>query len=628
MDVKQDEDCSICLDSLKNGKALFQTGCGHTFHFSCIKASVQADNGQCPLCRQSFRSTTPPVDLPAPVPIPPPVIPVALTRRASAPRRPVEREIGIPLDDPVGPFAALPVARSADYSADVRLSCSSTTEFSSVVAQSSAPMFAMVTIKAPACPIETSQRAPMDLVCVVDRSGSMEGPKEALVKQTLHFILTQLLPHDRLSICSFDGSPYLITGLRKMTDVNKSYTGDQINTHPDLIAQGSTSISLGLKLALDVLRARRTTNPVTSILLLTDGEDDSARNDCPVLLRDGLPENATVFTFGFGARHDAAVMMDVAECGHGMFTFIEQLGTVGQAFANCIGGLLSVVAQGVKLSLRLAPSVQLIKMHSKYKTEQQGDGAENALVVHVGDMFADEQRDIVIELKLPACAQPLDEPQQLLQYNVRYDRPTLSDTVESEQQMMTLLRPAEVQQSDLVINRELDKQRCRVLCAEALQRAIAAGEARNYAEARSILQTAVEAIRRAVSGTDPMCLSLLRDLQQCASNMTDHHTYQETGSAMSRNCFQMHSAQRSSTIGDNVYRTPSMASAMAQTPRMMTPTPTTPVMQQYQVPPSPVAPPAAPVRRSYFTRMPPGLATDTAPPRPPPAPPAPPTFRG
>ena len=46
---------------------------------------------------------------------------------------------------------------------------------------------------------DESVRSPVDIVAVIDRSGSMSGGKLDLVKKTLHFVVTQLTAKDRLS---------------------------------------------------------------------------------------------------------------------------------------------------------------------------------------------------------------------------------------------------------------------------------------------------------------------------------------------------------------------------------------------------------------------------------------------
>ena len=49
--------------------------------------------------------------------------------------------------------------------------------------------WAMVSLKAPA--YEPTERSAIDLVAVVDKSGSMSGEKMKLVKETMHFVVDQ-----------------------------------------------------------------------------------------------------------------------------------------------------------------------------------------------------------------------------------------------------------------------------------------------------------------------------------------------------------------------------------------------------------------------------------------------------
>jgi len=51
--------------------------------------------------------------------------------------------------------------------------------------------------------------APIDVVTVIDRSGSMGGDKIALVKETLGFVVKQLKATDRICSSSFPSSSFL-----------------------------------------------------------------------------------------------------------------------------------------------------------------------------------------------------------------------------------------------------------------------------------------------------------------------------------------------------------------------------------------------------------------------------------
>ena len=44
----------------------------------------------------------------------------------------------------------------------------------------------------------------MDIVCVIDISGSMSGQKIALVRDTMKYVVEMLTPNDRLSIMVYN----------------------------------------------------------------------------------------------------------------------------------------------------------------------------------------------------------------------------------------------------------------------------------------------------------------------------------------------------------------------------------------------------------------------------------------
>lgn len=83
----------------------------------------------------------------------------------------------------------------------------------------------MVTLKAPSSLSDTATEkeldelhVPIDLVCVVDQSGSMQGEKIRLLKDTLEYIIKQMSALDRLSIISFNSSAQdQSKGLKLMT---------------------------------------------------------------------------------------------------------------------------------------------------------------------------------------------------------------------------------------------------------------------------------------------------------------------------------------------------------------------------------------------------------------------------
>ncbi|CAF1642663.1 unnamed protein product [Didymodactylos carnosus] len=103
----------------------------------------------------------------------------------------------------------------------------------------------------------------------------MQGEKIALLKKTLSYIVEQLKSTDRLSIISFDTvANDVLGGLKMMTTDKKVVVENKIQTHACLNAGGGTHIGSGLQMGINLLNQRKTKNPLTSLLLLTDGQDN------------------------------------------------------------------------------------------------------------------------------------------------------------------------------------------------------------------------------------------------------------------------------------------------------------------------------------------------------------------
>src|ERR1700709_2518845 len=65
------------------------------------------------------------------------------------------------------------------------------------------PRYALVTIVAPTA-TRTTTRIPVNLAIVLDRSGSMAGPKFVLARHAVEQALTQLRPEDRFALVVYD----------------------------------------------------------------------------------------------------------------------------------------------------------------------------------------------------------------------------------------------------------------------------------------------------------------------------------------------------------------------------------------------------------------------------------------
>merc|ERR1711971_733531 len=210
----------------------------------------------------------------------------------------------------------------------------------------------------------------------------MGGDKIRQVQDATRFIVEQADPKDRLSLV-FNSNATRVLRLRKMNAEGKN---DANVSTLRLAAGGGTSIAAGLDMALSVMERRRQRNKVSAILLLTDGQDGSTRGRLPELLRRAAQANCAIYAFGFGRDHDAALLSEIAEQAQTPFTFVEDTDKIREAFAGTVGGLSSIVAQSVELTLKC--HVPLKALHTPFPVQQ----TEYEAVVSIPDMFALERR--------------------------------------------------------------------------------------------------------------------------------------------------------------------------------------------------------------------------------------------
>jgi len=290
------------------------------------------------------------------------------------------------------------------YEGQMSLSCSAEKALSSTDTHTT---LAMVSLVAPVhMPVA---RLPLEIVAVVDRSGSMSGPKMANMKQTLQFLVNKgMQSGDSLAIVAFDDTVDTRLSLTIMDGSGKSEALDAIKKiHPGR----TTNLSGGLLQGIDLLqRAPAPSGGSTrAVLLFTDGIANNGITDNAGILeaaRGAMTDTAMpLFMFGFGADHNEDMLRSLAGATNGLYYYLEKEETIPEAFADCLGGLVAVVAQNATLVLTPMPGVTISHVHASYKQTQ---GGNSAIELSLGDVYAEEEKDIVLQLSLPALPAPAD----------------------------------------------------------------------------------------------------------------------------------------------------------------------------------------------------------------------------
>lgn len=422
-------------------------------------------------------------------------------------------------------------------------------------------------VKDPGC------RAPIDLVTVLDVSGSMSGTKLALLKRAMAFVISNLSPEDRLSVVVFSSTAKRVFPLKRMSPDGQRAANRVVER---LLCTGGTNIAEGLRKGAKVLEDRRQRNPVASIMLLSDGQDtyslssggavlfpsDEQRRSARQSTRYGQVQ-IPVHAFGFGIDHDAATMHAISEVSGGTFSFIQAESLVQDAFAQCIGGLLSVVVQDVRVTVSACTGTKLKSFHAgSYETCVTEDGSHGT--VNLGDLYAEEERDILVELKLPAV-KSASNPMNVISVSCFFKDPVSQRSFHSREQSFSILRPETTGGAPIALNLEVEKERNRLRTAQAIAEARTLADQGEMSGAQTVLQNAKIELQQTRTGDHSLSLALEAEITEIQARMTNKQTYERSGRAFVLSAQSSHFRQRATTRGESFesysreYQTPSMA---------------------------------------------------------------------
>ncbi|KAG7998543.1 hypothetical protein I3843_01G263500 [Carya illinoinensis] len=621
--------CSICLTKMKqgDGHAIFTAECSHSFHFHCIASNVKHGNQVCPVCRAKWKEI--PVQGPSVDPSPgrASISPVGwpqndalmtVIRQLPPTRRDMNRRHIMPLyqameptvfdDDesldhqPVFSERGCCDKNAADRNSIKTIEIKTYPEVSSAPRSNSFNNFtvlvhlkasAAITAKNPsrnlASLLQFSQthRAPVDLVTVLDISGSMAGTKLALLKRAMGFVIQNLGSNDRLSVIAFSSTARRLFPLRRMSDLGQQQALQAVNA---LVANGGTNIAEGLRKGAKIMEDRRDKNPVASIILLSDGQDTYTVNGSgnnqpqpnyqsllPLSMRSGHSTGfqIPVHAFGFGADHDASSMHSISEISGGTFSFIETEAVIQDAFAQCIGGLLSVVVQELQVGVECVHSeTHLISLKAgNYPSRVTADGRTG--FIDVGDLYADEERDFLVSLNVPA--EPSSSETSLIKVRCMFKDPLTKEMMTLESDEVRIERPEIAKK--VVVSIDVDRQRNRLQAAEAMAQAQVAAEQGDLAAAVSILENCRRVLSETVSSKshDRLCIALDAELKEMQERMASRHVYEASGRAYILSGLSSHSWQRATARGDSTdgsslvqaYQTPSMVEMLTRSQAML-----------------------------------------------------------
>ncbi|KAL4499756.1 hypothetical protein ABPG72_017296 [Tetrahymena utriculariae] len=372
-------------------------------------------------------------------------------------------------------------------------------------------------------------RPSIDLVCVIDNSGSMQGEKIQNVKTTLLQLLDMLNSNDRLSLILFNSYPTLLCNLRKVDDENKPSIQNIINS---ITADGGTDINSGMLMAFNILQKRQCFNPVSSVFLLSDGQDNGADEKIKKYINSNQSlknECFSIHSFGFGSDHDGPLMNRICQLKDGNFYYVEKINQVDEFFVDALGGLFSVVAQEILIEINLnRQDKNFQKYFSNCKVSKTyGDmwkcvKQDEIYQIKINQLFSGVSKDFIMEIVVPKNeVKMLEDFERNLEIikgqlsAIPVDIQYTTKVVKDSNLILTLFLQNETVPIDSEINDAVEFNYLRVQVAEAMEEAINFSEKQQYEQGQVVLKGILNKIENSHPKNKEKVQILKKDILDC-----------------------------------------------------------------------------------------------------------------
>jgi Ca-activated chloride channel family protein len=379
---------------------------------------------------------------------------------------------------------------------------------------------AMLDLEAPSAP--RTDRTPLDIALVLDRSGSMAGAKLDAVKLSAAYLIRRLGTEDRVALITYDDEVELVTALGA---VEKEELLDLVDA---IGSGGGTNLSGGWLKAVEALLAGPERSApgddhraaIRRVLLLTDGQANVGIMDADTLVcmaGNAATDGITTTTIGFGDDFDEDLLTGIAAAGRGNAHYVADPDRTPGVFADEFQGLVSLVAQNVAVEIHPSDHVATVGVVNGYPQVSVPGGVQ----VQLGDAHAEERRRVVFELTVPALQEI--GVTQVAEIVVRWI--ALGDQIAAHSRRIPLVvnavtaEEARAAEADPEVADEV-----LVLRATRAQReAIVRADAGDFEGARDVLAGAADELRqgaaRAGAGRSSELLSHAEDLESSSAAM-------------------------------------------------------------------------------------------------------------
>jgi hypothetical protein len=330
---------------------------------------------------------------------------------------------------------------------------------------------------------ERTDLRPLNLVLVIDKSGSMAGDKMSRVKSGLHAMIGRLRGDDIISIVAFDSTAEVLYSSRTIGD------GYAVRRAIDCLEpNGATNLHGGLMLGYAEARKHLRSGATNRVILLTDGIANEGVVDPGRIAAESSEFNGQgidLSTIGVGSDLNNDLLRTLARSGRGLYHFISDFKDIDKVFVNEVQSLISSIAKRVEVRIDYGPGLHLEKIYG-YEP-RHGNGSVS---IRLDDMNNGLTQVVMAKFRADSVKSQIPVKVRLSYYDVR--RKCMVEEVQEAR-----LVPAESESRELLTDVEVKKNCTIAQLADSLLEMTGLARRGRYSQALNALDaSAALAYRR------------------------------------------------------------------------------------------------------------------------------------
>jgi len=323
---------------------------------------------------------------------------------------------------------------------------------------------------------------------VIDRSGSMQGPRIAAAKEGARVALERLSSDDTIALVAYNHNVDVLSPAAHLR-------GSQARLEraiDRLTADGTTALYDGVEEGGRQVEEFLSDDNVNRVILLSDGLANvgpSSPHELAALGRRLASRGISVSTIGLGLDYNEDLMERLAAASDGNHVFVERPSDLAEIFDREFGDALSVSARDITIIIECKLGFKPIRILGR-----DGDITGNRVTVKLNQLQSENERYVVVELEAPEGRSPgnADIADVRVDY-VDLDKSGAPERVEAHPSVRFSANAKDVEDG---LNKAVMSQVAAQIATEKSEQAVELRDKGDIAGARQILEDNARYIKR------------------------------------------------------------------------------------------------------------------------------------